>query len=288
MSGLRSAGAGVRGRLAVVAALALAACVPPKVPPPDLSLDPAALLAQVRAADGRVTSVQGSARVRITSKERSGALAAWVAAERPDRIHVETLDFFGNPAAVMVADGRRFTLYDAREKVVYVGAPTPANLARLVPLRVSADELVQVLCGSAPLAPGTPASATPGPGVVTLRIDAGPLAQVVDVGPGAGVVSARTLGPGGAPAPGAVEVAFGARAPVDGVPFPDSATLSAPDRGVRVALEWKSPKVNRPVDPALFRLEPPRGARVVDLGEGAPTPESPPLLERPGGRAPGE
>ena len=43
-------------------------------------------------------------------------------------------------------------------------------------------------------------------------------------------------------------------------------------------LRWKDDlQVNGPSDPALFRLDPPRGARVVDLAPGT----TPPPLELP-------
>jgi hypothetical protein len=88
-----------------------------RVPPADLSRDPAALLEQVRAAQARVTRVRGSARVNIESPGGSGTVTELAAAEKPDRLRLETLDFFGNPAAVLVAAGGRFAFHDQRENV---------------------------------------------------------------------------------------------------------------------------------------------------------------------------
>ncbi len=248
--------------------LSLAAgCIPRAVPPPDLSLDPAQLLAQVRSAQARVHSVQGNARLYVRSPSFTGMVGQFVAAERPDRLRLETLDFFGNQAAVMVADGARFALYDAHARTVYVGAPTPANLARLAPIAMRAEDLVSILCGAAPILDGTPIAAEPARRAVRLRIEAGARTEEITVGAGAQVERARMLGR----EPGAFEVSFSERAPVEGVPFPQSVTLAS-DHGVRVELEWKDAEVNRTLDPALFRLEPPRGARVVELGDGSPAP----------------
>ncbi|HUL59959.1 MAG TPA: DUF4292 domain-containing protein [Anaeromyxobacteraceae bacterium] len=266
---------------AALLALALAAaCVPKAVPPPDLSLDPAQLLAQVRAGQARVRSVQGNARLDVRSSAFSGALGQYVAAERPDRLRLETLDFFGNPAAVMVADGKRFALYDARAKTVYVGRPTPANLSRLAPAPLAAADLVAVLCGDAPILEGSPVSAVPAPGAVVLRLEAGLRRQELTVGAGARVERSRLSGGDGATSPVAYELGFGERAEVDGVPLPGSVTLETPAPRTRVELTWKDVEVNRAVDPSLFVLAPPRGARVVDLGDGTVPPLAAPADRR--------
>jgi hypothetical protein len=53
-------------RRAVLAVVLACACVP-RAPPPDLSLDPARLAEQVRAAQAKVARVQGQARVHVAS-----------------------------------------------------------------------------------------------------------------------------------------------------------------------------------------------------------------------------
>ncbi|HET8733181.1 MAG TPA: DUF4292 domain-containing protein, partial [Anaeromyxobacteraceae bacterium] len=90
------------------ALVAAAGCV--RAPPPDLSRNPADLLEQVRRAQAGVTSCRGPGRLGISSPNLSGSLDAWVAAERPGHVRVEVFDFFGNPAAVLVAGGGRFAL----------------------------------------------------------------------------------------------------------------------------------------------------------------------------------
>jgi hypothetical protein len=189
------------------AAVALAGC-PPRAPPPDLSLDPAALLVQVRAAQDRIRSVRGEVRVRVESAEASGTVPALVAAQKPDRLLVQTLDFFGNTVAVLAAADGALTLYDARAHVVYRGAATPENLARLLPLPISPADLVAILCGSAPLLAGTPASAEPGRGYVTLELAAGPRTQALRVGAGAAVLRS-TVRIDGAPGPGTYDLELG-------------------------------------------------------------------------------
>lgn len=257
---------------AAAAALALlAAGCRPRVPPADLSLEPAALLAQVQAAQGRVRSVQGEARVHVETAGGSATVSQFIAAEVPDRLHLEVLDFFGNPAAVLVAADGRFSLLDARRKVLYVGAATPANLARLVPLPLPAEDLVRILCGGAPLLGGRPVRAEPGPGHVGLILEAGARAQSLRIGPGA-AVERSSLRTGGAQARGDYDLAFDAPRAAGAVRFPGEVSLRAEAPRTRLELRWRDAEVNAALDPALFRLKPPAGARLVDLDQGGPPP----------------
>ena len=245
-----------------LAVAALAACAP-RVPPPDLSLEPGPLLAQVEAAAAIVGRVQGEARVRVEAPGASGVLPAFLAAERPDRLHVEVLDFFGNPVSVLVAAGGRLAIYDARARTFYRGAATPANLARLVPLPLSPERLVAILCGT-PLLAGEPAAAEPGRGFVALELRDGSRTTSLRIGPRAAVERATVRG--GAPAVPDHEVRYDGFLDLERARFPTEVVVTAPS--VRVEVGWKEPDTASAVRPAkLFRMEPPAGARVVDLDE---------------------
>jgi hypothetical protein len=254
-----------------LAALAAVVACAPRAPPADLSLDPGALLEQVRAARDRVVRVQGQARVHVQSREFTGTVGQFVAAEKPDRLHLELLDFFGNPVAVMVAGNGRFALWDARQKIFYRGAPTIENLARIVPLAIQAQDLVTILCGSAPMLDGRPTAATPGRGVVILDLEADGVVQRLGVGAKAVIESSHVARVENGPVPGAVNLDFDAFRDLGGTRFPKEVALtsSAPAK-VRLELTWREVDLNDPIDPALFRLEPPRGARIVDLPERGP------------------
>jgi hypothetical protein len=251
----------------LLAALALLGTgCPPRVPPPDLSLDPGELLAQVRAAQARPRSVRGEARLQVKSREASGSAGQLVLAERPDRLRLATLDFFGNPVAVLTAAGGTFGLWDAKERVYYRGEATAENLARLLPVPpIPPGELVPLLCGRAPLPEDARAiRAEPGRGHVTLELEAtgGPL--VLRVGPGARVERFERRGPRG------YAVRFGGFGDVEGAPgFPATAELSSEAPEVSVVLTWRELEQDVAVDPRHLRVEPPAGARVVEVGNGA-------------------
>lgn len=249
----------------LTAALALAACHPRR-PPPDLSREPGPLLAEVRAAQARVQRVSGEARVKVEAKGMRTAVAVreFIAAEKPDRLHVEVLDFFGNVGAVLASEGGRFQLYDAKERVFYRGEATPENLARLVPLPLPAEELVTILCGSAPLLE-RPVDVEVRDGALVLSLESDGRAQELRVGDKAAVerASVVSVAPRGAPA---YSLDFDAFRSFAGGRFPGEVRLRADDPRVRLDLRWgEEVEVNGRLDGVRFTLDPPRGARIVDL-----------------------
>ena len=258
------------------AILAMAGC--PRVPPPNLARDPAALLDQVRAAQDRVRRVRGSARVKVSSPQLSGTVNAFAAAEKPDRFHLTTLDFFGNPVTVLAASGGRFGLWDARENVYYRGEATPENVSRLLPVLLPVEELVVVLCGSAPILPGRPLEVGVQDGFVLLTVGEGAVGQRLGLGEGATVEWSRVRrhveGPGGArDVAHAYDLAFDGFRRRGGVRFPMAVKLDAPAGQSQVELTWKDDlEVNADPTPALFQADPPRGARVVELPPGGSPP----------------
>lgn len=259
-------------RAAALLLAAAAACT--RVPPPDLSRNPADLLAQVRAAQDPVRSCRGAVRLSLSSPDRSGSLDAWVAAEKAGRLRVEVMDFFGNPAAVLVAGGGRFSLYDARAGAFYAGDDTPGNLARILPVPLGAREIATVACGAPPLLAGQAVAAEPGDGVILLELAGPDGRQVLEVGPGAAVRKATFLpGPrGGTP----WTATFSVFRHPGGRLFPTEVDLRG--GGAEVGLRWRDDlEVNPAPDDAIFTLDPPRGARVVELAPGA----GPPALDLP-------
>jgi hypothetical protein len=254
-----------RGTALLLLIAASAGCAR-RVPPPDLSPDPTELLAQVERTQARVERVRGEARVKVESPGGSGTVTQFLVAERPDRLRLDALDFFGNPAAALVADGGRFALLDLREGVYYEGAATPENLARLVPLPIPAADLVTLLCGGIPILRAAAASVEPGDGVLRLVLEGEDRVQRLDVGAGA-AVHASTISAlaGREPPPLRYDVVFERFTVRAGRPFPGTLKLEAPASGVRLRLSWKEIEVNGVLPEGTFTLAPPPGARIVDL-----------------------
>jgi hypothetical protein len=258
----------VRARSLAAAAVLAAGCLP-RLPPPDLALEPGPLLEQVRATAAGIGAVRGEVRVRVRGQGHVAA-AAFVAARKPASLHLEALDFFGNPVAVLAVSGGRLSIYDARQRTFYRGAATPENVGRLVPLAIAPEELVAELCG-APLLDGEAVRADPGRGHVALEVRDGRRTTALRVVAGAAVERAEVRGPAGGHT-----VSWSLPLAATGAALPGDVTLSSGE--VRVEVGWVDYEANAALDDALFRLEPPSGARIVELD--APGAERPaPVFE---------
>ena len=228
----------------------------------------------MRAAQDRVRSVEGRARVGLDGPDGKGGVEQFLAAEKPGRVRVEVYDFFGNVLAVLAVDGGRLALFDAREKVFVQGPATPENVARLVPVALTPEALATLLCGSVPLLDGAAVSAEPGDGVMVLTLRSADREQRLEIGPGAAILSARerrltsALEAPGAPA--LLDADLSVHRTRGGARVPTDVSARAPQARVALELHWRELTVNAPVDPALFRLAPPAGARIVDLAAAAP------------------
>jgi hypothetical protein len=256
----------LRAALPLACAAFLAAACHPRTPPPDLSLDPTQLAAQVRAAQASARRVQGELRLRL-EEPKTATLRLFAAAELPDRVHLEALDFFGNPAAVLVTAGGRFSLYDAQKKVLYRGAATPANLSRLVPLPLEADALAAILLGTARLPDEPPASVAPDGERLRLRFLQGDATLDFWIGEHARVEKMARAVAGGA-GPGTYTVEFSNVRERDGRGFPGSVALRSGPAHVRLAFDWTQAQLDGEPEPQLFEPPAPRGAKVVEVGTG--------------------
>jgi hypothetical protein len=259
-----------------LACLLLAACTPRSPVSPDLQANPARLVDEVKAVQSDTQRVQGSARVKIESPDVKGTANAFLAAEAPGRLHVELLDFFGNPVSVLIADGDRFGYYDARRRTWYSGDATPENVSRFLPITLPPWELSTILRGSAPILDGTPADVVDaGRGRVDLVLDGGDVTQTLGIGQNLAIVSSRLRAAGDATGPSPhYDLSFEQLTRLGGVLFPLDVRLDAPRAGARVQVGWQEDvEVNGEPRPELFRLQAPAGAQVVELPPGGAIPE---------------
>src|SRR5262249_11303788 len=191
---------------------------------------------------------------------KKGNLTAFVAVAAPASVHLEVLDFFGRPSAILICDGQRFVLYQAETGGWLQGPATPENLARIIPVAPPPRQLVAVLLGRAPrfaddrpeLQIDTEANAFR----VTLR--SGDQTQQLWVDPGTHrVVRSEVSGPGG------YGLTFEDFTDVRDVPFPRKLGFSGPATG---SLGEPDPRLGEVPSPSLFRAEAPTGARVEEVG----------------------
>lgn len=226
--------------------------------------DPDALLAQVARAEARAVTLNGEAKLKVRSPQANGGVSLFVATSRPALLHLETLDFFGKPQAVLVSDGQRFGLYAADENRFYRGPASPANVSRFLPVVLPGEELVALLLGQAPRIPAEKKTlAVDGKkGVYVLTLTRGEVVQRLEVHPRfLRVTRSEVRGVR------AYDAAFGDFAETPAGAFPREVVLDAAAADTRLELRYTDVSLNAAPDLTLFELTPPDGVPVVDVDE---------------------
>lgn len=136
-----------------MAATLLATGCPTHVRPPEDALtDPAELQARMLE---RLDAVQ-SARFRVLieyydGETRGANFRGVVLVRQPEDIHVQLLSPFGDSLRTLVSNGQRLAMYDLEAQTYYYGAPTPENLARILPFYLTAADIARVMLGGPPV-----------------------------------------------------------------------------------------------------------------------------------------
>src|SRR4051794_22885938 len=115
--------------------------------------DPKALEKLIQQAEERVIAVKGESKIKVESPQGNGVVTLFIALQRPGLVHLESLDFFGRPQAVLVSDGKRFGLYQSQEGKYYQGPASAQNLSRFLPVVLPPEELVALMLGQTPRIP---------------------------------------------------------------------------------------------------------------------------------------
>jgi outer membrane lipoprotein-sorting protein len=225
------------------------------------------LLREVDELEGHVQSVKGSARVQAQSPQGGGETAAFVAARTPAEVHLELLDFFGAPAEVLVSDGRTFGLYQRDKAVYFHGPATAAAISKLLPVDLSAQDLVAILLGRTPRLSVAPSSivADEKDEAYKVTLSLGPRTQTLWVHP----VSKRVLrsvltGPGG------YSLLFEQPLTSAGVPFARKVTFTDATSKVVLRFSTEDVELNTQLDAALFTPSIPSGAKQVEVEAALP------------------
>ena len=133
--------------IAIVAAVpALPGCKSAPACPVSVLTDPAATIAGYQARRGEWSSLKVEA--RVTQWGRRGRIRGTVLMflEQPNRVRFDVMTQLG-PAAVLTTDGERFQLSDFRQKSFLEGETCPQNIARLLGISISPEEVLLLLTG---------------------------------------------------------------------------------------------------------------------------------------------
>lgn len=99
----------------------------------------------------KVSSVQGLAKVKVDTPEKSLNGTQVILAEKPNRLRAETLSPFGSPLLLLTADGETLRVSLPSRNVFYTGEATAANLGRFVRIPLRLTDLISVLLYQPPI-----------------------------------------------------------------------------------------------------------------------------------------
>ena len=112
------------------------------------------LIERVRETSDRVRTIAGSGTVVFDSPRVSGSAEFTLALHRPDSLLVRLEGPFGMDVGLLFMDGERYVVYNSMENEVIVGASDSAALRALIPVPLSAGQILDVFSGRYPIDPG--------------------------------------------------------------------------------------------------------------------------------------
>lgn len=258
-------GAAMRAGGLVFAALLLAGCPGPQhARPDDFSADPAPLLAAVERRASAIKSLTGELSIEAWRGDERIRLKQLVAVDSTGRVRIDALSPFGQPLSTLVSDGSRLMIYDLEKKTFRIGAATPENMARLLPIELEPDALSALLRGSVPLIAHDRATVSwnADEGSYRLELEAGSRRQRIEFEPAAlRVVRLWMWDAGGL----RYRARFGDYTGEGDAVIPQRMRFEAPDDDVRIDLRVVDHALDPELPAAAFELEAPRGVRVEAL-----------------------
>ena len=212
---------------------------------------------------GRVSSVQGLAKVKVHTPENSLNGTQVILAEKPDRLRAETLSPFGSPLLLLAADGDTLGVLLPSQNLYYTGAATPENLGRFVRIPLRLDDLISVLLYQPPMinTRSEEAFELRDGGWLLVRHGSphrqelifNPLRQLVEVS----YFDRDNL---------FLKITYGNFAKESGR-FPHFFDIEIPEQKTRASLEFSDPVINGELRPGIFQLPPPAGVTIISLDE---------------------
>lgn len=221
--------------------------------------DPHYVLDAIVAAWERVHGLVGEGRISVDTEEVDGTLQMAVEVAEPAYIYLETVDLVGTPRGVFATDGAAFAFYRPDQHVFYAGPATAEMVGRFLPVELPPEQLASAMLGEVPLlldAEEARLEVDEATGTYVIFLRKGRVRQRVEVATrDLRLVSIQTRG---APA---IDASYDDHEELlPGALFPTTIVLTTPR--ARVRLRYSNVRLNQPVDPAGFALQPPPGARV--------------------------
>ncbi|MFO8073051.1 MAG: DUF4292 domain-containing protein [Polyangia bacterium] len=258
--------------IVLLPALALAVACGPVPRPADAYASAPDLLADFEDLRCAVRSLRAAGRFDHFDESRRVQGEALVFAELPDRLRVDLLSPFGSTLSVLTVDRGEFALSDYREHRFYAGPADPCNIARLIQVPLSPEDVTRALVGHTPLIEGDAEVRWDPEGRYRVTISDGQKEQVLWIDPDRRTLALRrsrlkdergTI----------FDLRFDRWREVDGAAIPHEIEVEMPREEARLLLRYDAGGVEINVDlPAgAWRQELPAGATVehVTCADGA-------------------
>jgi hypothetical protein len=129
----------------------LTACSAPQVPLPATGPQTAEEVLTRALARPLPKTAQGMARLEAYLKNERRAVDLIVIVAMPDSVQMEAVSPTLDMLAVMATNGKRFVSFERGGEQCLVGEACPANMARLVPIALSPQQLAPALLGRPPV-----------------------------------------------------------------------------------------------------------------------------------------
>lgn len=250
--------------LTFIIAVLLTSCtqVRPKAVGEQMSQDFAAGLMRAWSEKSiNVNSIQGLAKVKVRTPEKTLHGTQVLLAEKPDRLRAETLSPFGSPLLLLAADGKNLGVLLPSQNIYYTGAATAENLSRFVRLPLQVSDLISVLLYQPPLISALRETAFKLLEGGWLMVRSGKLRrqelifnndqQLVEVN----YYDRDTL---------LMKVTY-SQFDQDEGRFPLHFGIDLPEQEITASLEFSEPETNGTLRPGIFKLTPPPGVTIVSL-----------------------
>lgn len=219
------------------------------------------LLREWADSSARITSVQGLARVEVKAPMTSINGSQVVIAAKPDRLRAETLNPFGMPmVSLTAADGRLGVLLTA-QNLYYTGAASPENLAQFAHLPLDVQDLVSLLLYQPPLIEAWKEEAFSLKDGGWLLVRHGTMQrQELVFDRDRRLVETAYFEDNNL----LIKAAY-ANFIEQGVLYPALLTLDVPAKYAKVSLDFSDLETNGRLQPGVFDVKAPAGAKVVHL-----------------------
>lgn len=118
------------------------------VPSPEI----ARILASLEPDESVVNGFRGVGKLRMLrhAARNNTVRVVWIGTS-PNKLRVEILGPWGQPTATFASDGAAFVVYSHHDKRYFKGDASATNISRLLSIPVSAEDLVRLLSGHAPV-----------------------------------------------------------------------------------------------------------------------------------------